>query len=895
MRSKITFLWLAVITFSFCFFYGILNNTSYAMDLIVKGDYHTADRNQDYKIDLSELLRIIQFFNARAYHCDGNGEDGYAPGTGDQSCEPHDSDYESNTPWRISLNELLRLVQFYNVCGYEVDPSKEDGFRPVMCPVVVEGEPEGAVEGIPEGVIEGEGTNEGEGETYNYARIVIDRRDTVPNTEINIPLTLETKNVALGYVQFDLIFNSNRIQYMDYMIGPAIQNTGRNLSVGQIIPGKLRLTTTGSSTTGMTSGIYAILRFKVSNNAEFNDVYSIYAESIMATNYPDGLIYPLSVLAGYIRIYSSFPYPPTAEFSATPVKNIINSEIEFRDESKMGNGTEPTWQWNFGDGSFSFLRNPTHTYQSPGIYTVTLTVTTSAGQSIKQKTGYIEIIHGSRIYVKKPQAKNPEEEIEPDGLSWATAFPTLQEGIDKAFELGGGEIWVAMGDYNEVRSNPYGALILRELVNIYGGFQGTETELNQRNYQTNITIINGSVARDGQPAWHVVRGENYSELNGFIIKGGDARYDAVYSDAQDGGGLYIPAKKMVVKNCSFFQNKSVGVGAGICCISGKLSIYNCSFIENVIENVSSASSYNYGSAIYITDSVLNIQNSRFESNRISSQGIWQTSTQNITAVSAGGGIFAYNSSLTVDNCLFYSNTCSAEGIGHGTVGGGVYGAFAKALGGAIYLWYSDINLKNSDFRNNGVSTNDHNGFSRASAGMIYLTRSSAKIANTIGFRNKAYDFSSSIERTGGVHIDLCENVVFSNCTLYDNQADLTTTSHGGAVFNYYSNVAFANTIIWQNSGQGTYSLGNDAVFMYCNTQQVKNGTGNISSDPLFLFPSAGNFRLNSGSPCIDRGMDTSPNEWGNVLTDIEGNLRGRDAIPGVTGDGSEYDMGAYEY
>lgn len=894
MRSKISFLGLAVIVLFFCVFYGIVNNTSYAQDLIVKGDYHTADRNQDYKIDLSELLRIIQFFNARAYHCDPDGEDGYAPGTGDQSCEPHDSDYEPNTPWRISLNELLRLVQFYNVCGYEVDPSKEDGFRPVLCPVIIEGEPEGTPEGL-EGEGFSEGVLEGEGETYNYARIIVDRRDSVPNTEINIPLTLETKNVALGYVQFDLIFNSNRIQYLDYMIGPAIQTTGRNLSVGQIIPGKIRLTTTGTSTSGMTSGIYAILRFKVSDNVEFNDVYSIYAESIMATSYPDGLIYPLSVLAGYIRIYSSFPYPPTAEFSATPVKNIINSEIEFRDESKMGNGTEPTWQWNFGDGSFSFLRNPTHIYQSPGVYTVTLTVTTSAGQSIKQKTGYIEIIHGSRIYVKKPQTKNPKEEIEPDGLSWATAFPTLQEGIDKAFELGGGEVWVAAGDYNEVRSNPYGALILRELVNVYGGFQGTETELNQRNYQTNITIINGSVARNGQPAWHVVRGENYSELNGFIIKGGDARYDTVYSDAQDGGGLYIPAKKMVVKNCSFFQNKAVGVGAGVCCISGKLSIYNCNFIENMIENISSASSYNYGSAIYVSDSVVNIQNSRFESNRISSQGIWQTSTQNITAVSAGGGIFAYNSSLSIDNCLFYSNTCSAEGIGHGTVGGGVYGAFAKALGGAIYLWYSDINLRNSDFRNNSVSTNDHNGFSRASAGMIYLTRSSAKIVNVIGFRNKAYDFSSSIERTGGVHIDLCENVVFSNCTLYDNQADLTTTSHGGAVFNYYSNVAFANTIVWQNSGQGTYSLGNDAIFMYCNTQQVKNGTGNISSDPLFIFPSAGNFRLNNGSPCIDRGMDTSSNEWGNVLTDIEGNLRGRDAIPGVTGDGSDYDMGAYEY
>ncbi len=890
MNCRVLFFWLFILAIFFNLFYISSTQICYAGVSLTKRDYHTADKDQDYKINLSELLRVIQFFNARSYHCDPEGEDGYNPGPGDQSCEPHDSDYEANTPWRISLNELLRLVQFYNVCGYEIDPSKEDGFRPVLCPVIIEGEPEGSIEGFPEGTEEGEGI--GEGETYNFARIIIDRRDTVPNTEINIPLTLETKNTALSYIQFDLIFNSNRIQYMDYMIGPAIQSTGRNLSVGQIIPGKIRLTTTGTSTSGMTNGIYAILRFKVSENADFNDIYSIYAESIMAINYPDGDIYPLSVLAGYIRIYSAFPYPPSAEFSATPTKNIVNSEIEFRDESKMGNGTDPVWQWNFGDGSFSLLRNPTHIYHSPGTYTVTLTITTSAGQSIKQKTNYIEIIHGSRIYVKKSPIK---EEIESDGLSWETAFSTIQEGVDKAFELGGGEVWVAMGDYNEVRSNPYGSLVLRELVNVYGGFQGTETELNQRNYQTNITIINGSVARDGQPAWHVVRGENYSELNGFIIKGGDARYDSIYNDAQDGGGLYVPAKKMVVKNCSFFQNKAAGVGAGICCISGKLSIYNCNFIENTIENISSTSSYNYGAAIYSTDSVLNVQKSRFESNRISSKATWQTSTQNITAVSAGGGIFAYNSSLTIDNCLFYSNSCIAEGIGHGTVGGGIYGAFAKALGGSIYLWYSNIHLKNSDFRNNNVSTNDHVGFSRASAGMVYMTRSSAKIVNTIGFRNKAYDFSPSNERTGGIHVDLCENVVISNCTLYDNQVDLTTNNHGGAVFNYYSNMAFANTIIWQNSGQGTYSLGNDAVFMYCNTQQVKNGEGNISSDPLFIFPSGGNFRLNSGSPCIDKGMDTSLDEWGNVLTDIEGNLRGRDAIPGVTGDGSDYDIGAYEY
>jgi hypothetical protein len=42
---------------------------------------HSADYNQqDLKINLSELLRVIQFYNIGEYHCDHEGEDGYAPG-----------------------------------------------------------------------------------------------------------------------------------------------------------------------------------------------------------------------------------------------------------------------------------------------------------------------------------------------------------------------------------------------------------------------------------------------------------------------------------------------------------------------------------------------------------------------------------------------------------------------------------------------------------------------------------------------------------------------------------------------------------------------------------------------------------------------------------------------
>ncbi len=37
------------------------------------------------------------------------------------------------------------------------------------------------------------------------------------------------------------------------------------------------------------------------------------------------------------------------------------------------------WNWNFGDGTTSTLKNPQHTYATPGIYNVTLTSTTAGG------------------------------------------------------------------------------------------------------------------------------------------------------------------------------------------------------------------------------------------------------------------------------------------------------------------------------------------------------------------------------------------------------------------------------------------------------------------------------------------------------------------------------------
>lgn len=93
-------------------------------------EIHTADVNADRIISLTELLRVIQFFNVGSLSCAPDTEDKYTPGnSGDKSCRTHSSDYAPQD-WSISLYELLRLIQFFNSGGYHFCGDSEDTFCP---------------------------------------------------------------------------------------------------------------------------------------------------------------------------------------------------------------------------------------------------------------------------------------------------------------------------------------------------------------------------------------------------------------------------------------------------------------------------------------------------------------------------------------------------------------------------------------------------------------------------------------------------------------------------------------------------------------------------------------------------------------------------------------------
>jgi predicted neuraminidase len=100
-----------------------------------QADCYGPDLDCDHVLSLSELLRVIQFYNALGLHCADNPEDtedGYVPGPGaNQGCAPYATDYNPQD-WILSLSELLRAIQFYNALGYHHCPA--DGTEDGHCP-----------------------------------------------------------------------------------------------------------------------------------------------------------------------------------------------------------------------------------------------------------------------------------------------------------------------------------------------------------------------------------------------------------------------------------------------------------------------------------------------------------------------------------------------------------------------------------------------------------------------------------------------------------------------------------------------------------------------------------------------------------------------------------------
>ena len=181
------------------------------------------------------------------------------------------------------------------------------------------------------------------------------------------------------------------------------------------------------------------------------------------------------------------------------------------------------------------------------------------------------------------------------GSSWVNARADVQAAVNAAV-LPGEEVWVAGGRY-EVTA----PVALRSGSVVLGGFAGTESAASQRNWDANVTIL------DGLDATRVVSMESISSgrIDGLVVTRG---YVAV-TNGMGGGGILIQGSEgCEVANCKILHNNSVRASGGTACEAGGIYlnyvtncvIGNCLFTDNKSASYGTSLSIRYSAGVTVS-------------------------------------------------------------------------------------------------------------------------------------------------------------------------------------------------------------------------------------------------------------------------------------------------------
>ena len=90
-----------------------------------------------------------------------------------------------------------------------------------------------------------------------------------------------------------------------------------------------------------------------------------------------------------ITVYNTIVTEPPAESSVGAERRKESGNQDISVSSVAAEIT--SWNWDFGDGGTSTLQHPEHLFESPGVYSVTLTVSDGTDSDMEAKTGYITV------------------------------------------------------------------------------------------------------------------------------------------------------------------------------------------------------------------------------------------------------------------------------------------------------------------------------------------------------------------------------------------------------------------------------------------------------------------------------------------------------------------------
>lgn len=254
--------------------------------------------------------------------------------------------------------------------------------------------------------------------------------------------------------------------------------------------------------------------------------------------------------------------------------------------------------------------------------------------------------------------------------SWDDATNELQEAINALSANGGGEIWVESGLYTPTHTYDGSedtrrrSFVMREGVTVIGGFDGTETSLEQRDNfgynwnngnpsaQANATVFSGDLG--GESAYHVVYTNGLS--NDFVVLSDVIITDGIADGAGvDGRGAGIQTRGGGVFNNLMIYGNMANKGGGIYAYRGGI-FNNCELTDNDARD-------DEGGFI---------------------QG----------GASLGGGIYLHLEGGEVNNCFIYDNFTTGSGAGICSTGGAITNSRfiineAERKGGAVYS-YGDM-------------------------------------------------------------------------------------------------------------------------------------------------------------------------------------------------------------
>jgi predicted outer membrane repeat protein len=299
-----------------------------------------------------------------------------------------------------------------------------------------------------------------------------------------------------------------------------------------------------------------------------------------------------------------------------------------------------------------------------------------------------------------------------DGTSWANASNDIQAMINAC--ANGDSVWIASGVYiplydgtgNVSPSNVrHKIFYMKSGVKLYGGFAGTETTLNQRDFKTNKTVFSGDADNNDTNTDGNFISESYTDIQGDNSYHILAILDCNNNTAIDGiiftGGKGDAASGTVPVGTS---NALINTGAAISVDGSSPTIRNCVFIGN--DGYFGITCNNNNTITNPTDTV-KISNSYYLNNR----------------ADYGGGIFLRRGSTLVDNVVFFNNTANR--------------------GGAIYIHNNMSASSLSKFTNMSI-INNYSTFTKS----VSISSGDIKFINTIIWNETPYA-GGNIYKSGG--------------------------------------------------------------------------------------------------------------------------------------------------